>query len=510
MMKRIITIALLSLAALTAGAQVYVATDKSCYLAGERIWCSVFCAQGPSVVYLELVSADGPAARSRIDVRGGRGGGSLQVPVGTPTGNYRLFAYSGPSDVSSGGPVLSVFNTFSTERVTDGVEIVDAAEYGKPSNAPSGYGLSVQTSDKIVLENTSGMPVSCCISVTRSDSIIEPGYRSIARFAPGRARPESDGEQLRAVITGPDASRAAESNVAALIAVPGARTDCYSAVPSADRTVTFDTENIFGTGDLVCLLEGLEPNWDCHLELLSPFLAPKAEGLPKLKLCRSMENDLLRRASAMMDERAFDTLATTLPMRREHFMLTHECVSYNLDDYTRFPTMEEVFVEITPLVKLRRPGGKTKIYALAGPVVPSATSHWSEALVMIDGVPVTDQKLIETYDPAIVKTVEVYPYRYNMGYRIFDAVVNLVTFKGNMPGVMFDDNVRIYDFQACAWPEVHEGSETPYWNPLVTLEPGGKMELPVSRLQPGAEYTVIVEGLASGRRPVYLKKSFVR
>ena len=68
-MKRLVTISVLLLAAITAGAQVYVATDKACYLAGERIWCSVFCAEGPSVAYLELISSDGSVARTRIDVR---------------------------------------------------------------------------------------------------------------------------------------------------------------------------------------------------------------------------------------------------------------------------------------------------------------------------------------------------------------------------------------------------------------------------------------------------------
>ena len=255
---------------------------------------------------------------------------------------------------------------------------------------------------------------------------------------------------------------------------------------------------------------GLNTGKECHLELVSPFLSPRAAGLPKLRLCRSTEGDLARRTGSMAGERAADTLATTLPMRREHFMLTHECNSYILDDYRRFPTMEEVFVEITPDVKLRHPRGKTKISVLMNPSVMGGTPRWGDAIVMIDGVPVPDHRLVETYDPAIVKTVEVYPYRYNLGYRVFDGVVNLVTFKGNMPGVMFDDNVRIYDFPGCAWPMAHEGRETPFWHPLVTLQPGEKFEVPSAALEPGVSYTLSVDGLAAGVRPVYLRKSFVR
>ncbi|MBR4826409.1 MAG: hypothetical protein IKZ91_00810 [Bacteroidales bacterium] len=510
MMKKILASVFLSLAVLTAGAQVYVATDKSCYLAGERIWCSVFCAEGPAVAYLELVSTDGPAARTRIDVRGGRGGGYLQVPLSAPTGNYMLCAYSGPADAGFGGPVLSVFNTYSNERVQDGVEIVAPEEFETAPQVPSGYGFSVDTSGGVVIENVSGKSVSCSISLTRSDSMAGPENRSIASFTPGVPRPEPYGEVIKAVLAGPDASKVVPGNLIATVAVPGAKTDCYTACPDADGTVSFEVENIFGSGDIVYMLEGLDPGMNCHLEPVSPFLSPKVTGLPKLKLSRSMEADLLRRAAALREEKAADTLAVTLPVRRPHFMLTHESVTYILDDYTRFPTMEEVFVEITQYARLRHPGGKTKIYSLMYTSVNDLTPRWGDAVAMVDGVPVADQKLIETYDPAIVKAVEVYPYRYNMGFKVFDGVVNLVTFQGNMPGVLFDDNVRIYDFQGCAWPMCHSGSETPYWHPLVTLEPGERIELPCEALQTGVEYTVSVEGLASGGVPVHLRKTFVR
>ena len=515
-MKRTILIVLLTLAALGLRAQVYVATDKSCYVAGDRIWCSVFSADGPSVAYLELISSAGPAARTRIDLRSGRGGGSLRIPVNAPTGNYRLAAYTGPEDLSGAGPVISVFNTFSTERVPEGVEIVDEADYAAPTRMQTGYGFSAGTDGELTLQNTAGVEVSCCISLCREDSLQPAAYSSIAGFTPRNHAPMSRGETLRAVLSGTDAPAIAEaiaadtSSVRALLAVPGAKTDCYAGTLRPDGSFHFSTENIFGNGNMVFMLDGIDPAVQCHLEPVSPFLSPSAGELPKLRICRSQESDLLRRGASLMFETARDTLAVTLPMRREHFFLTHECVSYELDDYTRFPTMEEVFVEITPNVKLRRRAGVPKIYVLMNVSVMEAIPRWGDAVVMIDGVPVLDQRLIESYDPAIVKTVEVYPYRYEMGGKEFDGVVNLVTFKGNMPGVLFDDNVRIYDFQGCSWPENHEGGETLLWRPLVTLRPGESLSLPVGELEKGVSYVLSVEGLTVTGRPVYLRKSFVR
>ena len=516
MMKRLFTIAALMLSVLAAEAQVYVATDKSCYVAGDRILCSVFCGAGPSVAYLELVSTDGPAARARVDIRDGRGGGSLRIPVATPTGNYRLMAYTGPEDVSSGGPVISIFNTFINGRVRDGVEIVSSGEYGTPVRAQTGYGFAASTDGDIVLENTSGVPVTCCISLYREDMLQPAAYRSIAGFDPAPAVLPGSGETIYARLVGTDAEAINEaalpenSEVRAIMAVPGSKNDCYTGTYCGDGLFRFDTENVFGSVNMVFQLAGLKPGQECHLEPVSPFLAPSAGNVPKLRLCRSMEPDLLRRSASLAEEVSLDTVSVTLPMRRDHFFRTHECVSYILDDYTRFPTMEEVFVEITPNVKLRRRAGKPHIYVLMRTSVQEATPRWGDAMVMVDGVPVTDQKLIETYDPAIVKVVEVYPYRYKMGGSEFDGVVNLVTFKGNMPGVLFDDNVRIYDFQGCAWPEDHYGAETLVWRPLVTLEPGGKVVLPSAGMVSGTGYTLSVDGLTESGRPVYLRKSFVR
>lgn len=514
-MKRIALILILTLAAVTAGAQVYVATDKSSYVAGDRIWCSLFSAPGPAVAYLELCSSEGTAARTRIALNEGRGGGSLLIPAGTPTGNYRLAAYTEGSEAS--GPVLSVYNTLGTARVKGGVEVAgDGDALPAPSDIQTGYGFSVSDGGALVLSNTSGAPVSFCVSLCREDSLPVPAYRSISSFVPGPAAPQEEGEVLCARLAGADASAVAEyadantPGLRALLSAPGIGDDCYSASQGSDGLFRFRTENIYGDCDVVCMLEDVDPESDCHLELVSPFRSLAPSDLPVLRLHRGSAPDLERRTAAMLHAVSSDTLSVSLPMRRRHFLLEHHCVSYILDDYVRFPTMEEVFVEITPIVRMRTRKGDTHVYVLLEMPVTESVPQWGDALTMIDGVPVPDRNLIRTYDPAIVKVIEVYPYRYNFGGSIYGGVVNLVTFKGNMPGVLFDDNVRIYGFEGCSWPEEHRGGETLYWHPMVTLEPGASVEIPSEGMRPGERYVLSVEGLAGGVRPVHLRKSFVR
>ncbi|MBO6044741.1 MAG: hypothetical protein J6P69_02675, partial [Bacteroidales bacterium] len=131
--------------------RTYLSTDRDCYVAGDRIWCSAFCVDAAtgglsgfsSIAYVELRSVDGLVQTAKIALQGGRGAGFVEIPANTPTGNYRLFAYTAQNvnedgyDFLAGSKLVSVFNTFSTERVTDGVEVVEAlpAAPAEPASA---------------------------------------------------------------------------------------------------------------------------------------------------------------------------------------------------------------------------------------------------------------------------------------------------------------------------------------------------------------------------------------
>ena len=123
--------------------RTYVSTDRSVYVAGDRIGCSAFCVTGEGrlsgvsrVAYLELHSSDGVAVTAKLALNNGRGAGYLDLPTSLPTGNYRLVAYTAQNKDEVGydytglaSKTLSIFNVFSTDRVTDGVEVVSPEEY---------------------------------------------------------------------------------------------------------------------------------------------------------------------------------------------------------------------------------------------------------------------------------------------------------------------------------------------------------------------------------------------
>lgn len=521
-MKKLIIAALLMLSAVSMSARVYVSTDKSCYVAGDVIWCSVFSSDAEAVAYLELRSQDGLVQTAKVLLDGGRGAGSMIIPLTAPTGNYALVSYTAAAkadpahDYYRDAALVSVFNTLSGDRVKDGVEIVDEAAYAAAFRQPSETfaGVDVQLGDSLVVRNISGTPVSLSVSVFRADRLIQP-RRSYIPSLPKDTSAETvefDGEILKARLKGPDAEKiSANPFVTAFVSVPGDKTATYTSTVAPDGTVSFRTDCTYGDRDIVCELEGIEGDFDCHFEMEDQFTAPAAPTLPKLLLTRSLEQDLVMRTASMQQTRALsDTLRESLPVRRGHILLDRECKTYILDDYVRFSTMKELFVEIIKEMRVRKKKGVSRISVLLEDDRYRSDPVWGNSLMLIDGVPFFNHMKFLDYDPALVKMVEIYPYTYSLGDRAFGGVANFVTFRGNMPSTTFDDNVRIYDFKGFSYPESHRGGDTACWEPIVNIEEGGSVVLDPGALKAGATYHVVVEGLSSSGRAVYAVRSVTR
>lgn len=200
-----------------------------------------------------------------------------------------------------------------------------------------------------------------------------------------------------------------------------------------------------------------------------------------------------------------DTLYEALPLR-EHLVLDRQkCIRYNLDDYTRFPVMEEIFVEFIPEMRTRRVDGVQQIQVRVSDMLNNYYFPSGTALVLLDGVPVLDHAKILAYDPLLVKRIDIYPDSYLFGIRGFSGIVNFVTYKGTLPSMQFEDNVRIVDYQGCSLPLAYtcagvgrdypDFRQTLYWHPLLTLGPGETLEVECKTPAYGGRFEAVAEGL---------------
>ena len=526
--------------------RVYLSTDRDVYVAGDAVWLSAWCVDAGSgrlsgfskTAYVEIHSADKLVQTAKIALDGGRGAGRLFLPTTLPTGNYRLFAYTrlGASeegfDPLTGARTLSVFNTFSTERAEGGVEVVRQAP--QPHSVPSAGALSVQAADasaagsaRIRLTNNGTEPVRFSLSVRHDDGIPAPDGAHIADFvrgtrslpAPrgfdGSVIPEYEGEIIHARVTGTDAAglRAVEGKYA-FISSPGSGENIYTESVGSDGTALFFTSNIFGDREMFLEIQDVDRDNICHLELVSPFLDLPAGELPPLPLYEGWSRALELRSLGMQLEKNFDadTLYTALPAKVHRIFDERECSTYILDDYTRFPLMEELFIEFIPELRIRRVNGRRELQVHISDHLGNYSFLNSASLVLLDGIPVLDQEKIFAYDPLLVHHIDIYPDSFFLGIRSFTGVVNFVTYKGTLPSMQFEDNVRVVDFPGCSLPLAYtcagvggdypDYRQTLYWHPLLTLAPGESVTVECKTPAYSGRFEVFAEGLSEAGEAV--------
>lgn len=532
--------------------RMYIATDRDVYVAGDVVWMSAWCVDATSgqpsgfskIAYVEVHSPEGLVQTSKIALEGGRGAGRLTLPNTLPTGNYRLLAYTktGASeegfDPLTGARTLSVVNTLGSTRIPDGVKIVPHAQQKR--YLPDTGGLHIQAgeasqsgSTRILLGNSGSETIRFSLGVRHDDGIPGPEGQHIGDFVSAvhalpAARgfdpdvlPEYEGEIIRVRVTGTDeAGRRAQQDEYAFISSPGGGENLYTQSIGPDGTATFFTTNIYGTQNMFLEIEDPDPDNICHLEIVSPFLDLPAGDIPPLELSPEYAPALELRNMGMQLERNFDadTLYSEIPVTPHRILDRRYCQRYILDDYTRFPVMEELFIEFITQVRVRRTRGKAEIQIGSHDVTNHMVYPKGRALLLLDGIPVLDHDKILAYDPLLVRYIDVYDGTYAFGARTFCGIANFVTYKGNLPSLQFADNVRIVDFQGCPLPLAYTCEElgrdypdyrqTIYWHPLLTLAPGETLSVECKTPDYAGQFEVIAEGLTAQGEAVSARSEF--
>lgn len=552
--------------------KTYISTDREIYVSGDKIWCSAFCVDAanglrPSslsaIAYVEIVSEDGTLESGKIALSEGRGAGTIEIPATAPTGNYRIVAYTAYTKNTPGfnpqehiSKTISIFNTSTKERVKNGVKILSDSEYDAlrtpAGTQPAAGALSITCHRsaegylEVVLTNNSAAPADLSLSLSNRDGIIPPDNTSIGAFmgaaasaaqaaagaesAAARASagaesapaavvsaaaelPEYEGEIIRGRIAGATTDEIEGlKGRSAFISVPTEKSDLYSSVVDNDGMIKFVTNNIYGTKEMVCEIENNDLA-RCHIELISPFVSPKLKGIPALNMAPSIREDLQRRGLSVQLCRSFsaDTLASLMPIRENPLIPSFDAIEYKLDDYKRFPVMRELFIEFINEIKVRKVNGKEQLKVKTHLEERVSLFDKNNSLIMVDGIPVFDHSQVIEYDPLLVESVVVYPYKYYTGWRSFCGMANFVTYKKNLPGIKFNDGVRVVQFKGCSYPmaftcqEIGEDfpdyRELLYWHPQIKLPAGESSSIKVKIPANVKEIRICAEGMIENGTP---------
>ncbi len=556
MKKLIITTWVLSACILAEAAvpveRIYVSTDREVYIAGDAVWCSLTCLDGngrfsneSAVSYLELVSEGGTACTAKIGLLEGRGAGSFRIPVTTPTGTYRLVAYTAVNADEEGTPwmagsrILSIFNTTSTARVQDGVELLDEAAYDalkRPETAPEG---SLQISSRtrlpkdataaLILSNV-GPKASVSLSVRHEDDLLPAARENTpesflntlpasVRTRPGTAAvTEYDGEIITARLKGAMMENE-DSYADATLSTAGDPASLYIGRAVGSDLIRYYTSNIYGNREIVCEVSNLDREGG-YIDFESPFIRPDAGTLPKLRLSTSQRQDLVSRKTALRAEKALriDTLTSFMTHRKDLLLESVECRRYHLDDYTRFPSVREILVEFIPELSLRKVKDEWELQLVISDAVQSRFEKTGNILVMMDGVVLSDMNTLLGFDAMLLEDVDIYMQPFVCGKFVFHGLVNFISKKNYVTALHFPANVRVVDFQGVSYPVAYNGAvpegegqdlrQLLYWHPVLNLDAGSDYRIEIHTPGYAGRFKAVAEGFTEDGKPVYQEFSF--
>ncbi len=523
--------------------RVYLSTDKNIYLAGEDVWFSVFCTDEensgePSrmsrLAYLGFYNAEGLAATVKVALKDGRGYGKFKIPFSFRTGNYSIVSYTsrygGDSKGEFEGKIITVFNTMTAEKVAEGVEVVGKGESleGAAGASANSAGIGVQVGDNsadavpVKISNNSESKVSLNVSVYHLDKLEaitgERGYNTVP--LKGRkgdfvesGEPDYAGEVIKVRIS-PAAGRNGDvANKTVYMSVIGDTDDVYVNTTNKNGETVFYTNNIYGNRDMVFEV-GSDTLAGYDVEFLGSSAVHTPAAIPVLKMWDDMKEALEERSLKMQISRRFeaDTIFDVMDMRANSFIGRAVPKVYNLDEYTRFPIMEEVIREYVKDLRVRREGSQQVLKVMWEAI--------GQPLVLLDGVPLQDHSKVINLDPLLVKQIVIYPRRYILNNHTFEGVVKFITYKGDLGGVKFGKNVSIHSYAGASYPLAFlggkvQGSEsypnynsTIYWNPAITLNSGEAFSFECIKPNYSGTFRVVVEGFDSKGEEVYFSTTF--
>ncbi len=520
--------------------RVFVYTDKDCYVVGEDVWMK-FCVMTPDLApsllskvgYIEISDTQKPYLQLKLALKDGTGSGKIRISEDIPSGIYELSGYTRFMRNEDAKVVfkrkIAIINPaqkLDPKRAKLAEKITSPA---RSSVMRNDIGVKTdkntyQGREKINLsiENLSQGLSELVVSVRRNDSFTlmeSPDNQAwlkqtkqVSSTISDEWLPEYEGH----IITGKFVGELA-SDISASLSVVGDKI-CYipGQIASGRGVASFYTGEIYGPQQIVTSAFNYSlkevPN---QIAILSPYANYVPEHLPELQISPDSSSLADRYLGAQLTE---DSVFPHTASESAYYTPDY---NYDMNQYTRFPTLNETIIEFVYTVKIGKVNDVRKFRVFSNEANSFASLN---TLVLLDGVPVFDQEQLISYNPYLLRKIEIFDGRYAFGDKIFDCILFFTSHKKDLPAYQLGPGSLLfkYDFPSLPVPfmmpdystEEARKSRKPdfrhtlYWNPSVKVDAGKSTELPFFTSDLKGNFEVLVEGITSEGKFVSGKSYF--
>jgi len=317
--------------------------------------------------------------------------------------------------------------------------------------------------------------------------------------------PEYRGHVIHARVTNQNGKPVA--GLMTYLASPDRVIKLYPSVSNRKGSIKFEVPEFYGSRELI-----LQTSSDSafNIEVQNPFSNAPVPSHP-LILDKNVQQELIDRSISMQVQDIFNEYSrggvTKTQIDSVPFYGKADEIYY-LDDYTRFPVMEEVMREYVPGVLVRK--RKDGYHFLVLDAVNKTVMH-EDPLILLDGVPIKTADEIMKLDPRKVRKLEVVTRPYFLGPATFKGIVSYTTYRGDLAGFQLDPKAIRIDYEGLQLERefyspryenenqrkdrVPDQRSVLYWHPAIWTASDGKAEFEFFTSDEEGSFMIRVEGL---------------
>lgn len=326
-------------------------------------------------------------------------------------------------------------------------------------------------------------------------------------------QPENLGQTIVCKVTDPVTGLPVKG-VKIFLSIPESTYKLFPGLSNDSGMVRIRANEYFGKGEMI--LQTVERNENYKLEVVKPFSEEfTASSIQPFFLHENKKNTLENYSIGMQSQYIYngDSIQRfSVPALKDSLpFFGRGQVTYMLDDYTRFTTMEEVLREYVREVNVGLRGGNLK-FKLLNEVQHEYFSD--NILVLVDGVPLPDPDKMFAIDPMKIRRIDIVPRSYVLGTSLFFGLANFATYKENHENIDIDPKAVVVDYEGLQikrefyspdysnmelWKSrIPDLRNTLYWSPNITSNQNVQFYTGDNK----GKYIVVTQGLNSRGEPV--------
>lgn len=484
---------------------------------GETLYLSIHCLEADKstystlseLAYVELIGEnEKPVLQIKVPLTEGCGAGDFFLPSTLPSGNYTLIAYTKwmrnfPSEDFFNRQV-TIINPY-LKPLTSGTQSNVTRPYSSSPNQESKKvtkQVQLDTDKKkyaprqrVIVTIKNNDPLHACkiaLNVHQYDADSSKSgstkNHTAIKESTGLANkitflPDLRGETIGGVVKETSSGKPLSNSAIYLSATGSSYIFQLTQTDTAGRFF-FSTKNIFSPTGIQFQVD--QQAMPVTIIVDNEFTDEYKIFKPRpLSIDTSMRKRIEQRNLYSQVENAYFITKhdSILNMSQEPFFGKPDKV-YRLDDYTRFPTMEDIFREYMYEVFVSKRDGKF-LLRLVNSTTKNGARFLNTPLLLMDGLPIFDTEILMNYNPLLINTVSLITRPYVFGGILYDGILAVNTKTGSAQELMIKPIRKDYTpwqhakkYYSPTYSAPERLARTPdyriqlFWSPIISIAPG--------------------------------------